>query len=178
MLSKSTWTITSYPWYSLKSDMIFKSIFCSFFIPFLSPLVHFICISLHLWPITVITERILLSCNKLPFAMVKHGPFWLTSGDLSWNETVSLLFRQQWLWFPRRTLASREGSRGSNFRGLQADSSSTGRAGNHGGNNVYIDQLSWRFMASFCCNGELVGRLSGTQHRRLLPVSRPAICSP
>lgn len=62
---------------------------------------------------------------------------------------------------------------GSNFSGLWADSSSVGRAGNHGGNNVYIDQLSGRFMASFCCNGELVGRLSATQHHRLLPVSRP-----
>lgn len=67
----------------------------------------------------------------------------------------------------------REGWCRSNFSGLWADSSSTGRAGNHGGNNVYIDQLSGRFMASFCCNGELVGRLSATQHHRLLPVSRP-----
>lgn len=67
----------------------------------------------------------------------------------------------------------REGWCGSNFSGLWADSSSAGRAGNHGGNNVYIDQLSGRFMASFCCNGELVGRLSATQHHRLLPVSRP-----
>lgn len=62
---------------------------------------------------------------------------------------------------------------GSNFSGLWADSTSAGRAGNHGGNNVYIDQLSGRFMASFCCNGELVGRLSATQHHRLLPMSRP-----
>lgn len=67
----------------------------------------------------------------------------------------------------------REGWCRSNFSGLWADSSSAGRAGNHGGNNVYIDQLSGRFMASFCCNGELVGRLSATQHHRLLPVSRP-----
>lgn len=67
---------------------------------------------------------------------------------------------------------------GSNFSAWRTDSTSAGSAGNHGGNNVYIDQLSGRFMASFCCNGELVGRLSGTQHRRLLPVSRPAICLP
>lgn len=67
----------------------------------------------------------------------------------------------------------REGWCRSNFSGLWADSSSAGRAGNHEGNNVYIDQLSGRFMASFCCNGELVGRLSATQHHRLLPVSRP-----
>lgn len=68
----------------------------------------------------------------------------------------------------------REGWCGSNFSGLWADSSSAGRAGNHGGNNVYIDQLSGRFMASFCCNGELVGRLSATQHHCLLSVSRPS----
>lgn len=48
-----------------------------------------------------------------------------------------------------------------------------------GGNNVYIDHLSGRFMASFCCNGELVGRLSGTQHLPLVTsLSRPAICLP
>lgn len=132
------------------------------------------------------------SCKELLVPLVKQETFWLIFSICLASFELKLdghLFPRQDssdFGFPARPVQrahhthqfqgggeGREGLCRSNFSGLWADSSSAGRAGNHGGNNVYIDQLSGRFMASFCCNGELVGRLSATQHHRLLPVSRP-----